>query len=466
MARIDKITEDKIKQATDIVAVISDWVTLRKSGVEYVGLCPFHDDHTPTNFKVSKAKQMYKCFACGEGGDVFTFLEKKANLKYGDALLYLANKFSVYVPDEDHKERERWQHIKPAKPRDVADVEPEKQMLIMPREWVSKTMKSDMPCVFIDWLRSLPWANVATNNQRQRVDEMLWQYCVGRWTQGRVVFWYIDEQGRPRGGKIMTYMTDGHRYHEKKGEPNSTTWVHWQRGKSGQPLCDMKTYGYRHLLFGSHLLNRYPNATVNIVESEKTALICAIAYGHPERNLWLACGGLDFFKPEHIKPLIDSGRRIWMWPDKDGVKAWREKLNSVLSDRVTMTTKFIDDNWLPEDGEKADVADIILRHIQHPETIRQQKHTGDPQSTTEIIATASYHSGVNSAATPEPTATWDSEEPFIDPEELADPRVRVWRERMSHVHSSGWGKWPTSKVEGVKSVGEVLSEHPLLKKLI
>ena len=91
MAHIDKITEDKIKQATDIVAVIEDWVTLRKSGVEYVGLCPFHDDHTPTNFKVSKAKQMYKCFACGEGGDVFTFLEKKANLKYGDALLYLAN---------------------------------------------------------------------------------------------------------------------------------------------------------------------------------------------------------------------------------------------------------------------------------------------------------------------------------------------------------------------------------------
>lgn len=458
MAHIDKITEDKIKQATDIVAVIEDWVTLRRSGVEYVGLCPFHDDHTPTNFKVSKAKQMYKCFACGEGGDVFTFLEKKANLKYGDALLYLANKFSVYVPDEDPKERERWQHIKPAKPRDVADVEPEKQMLTMPREWVSKTMKADMPCVFIDWLRSLPWANVATNNQRQRVDEMLWQYCVGRWTQGRVVFWYIDEQGRPRGGKIMTYLPDGHRYHEKKGEPNSTTWVHWQRGKSGQPLCDMKTYGYRHLLYGSHLLNRYPQATVNIVESEKTALICAIAYGHPERNLWLACGGLQFFKQEHIQPLIDSGRRIWLWPDKDGVAVWWEKMKAVLSDRVTMTTKFIDDNWLPEDGEKADVADIILRHVQRPETVR--KHTGDPQPP------AIGESGGSAAATPEPPAAWDSEDPFLDPEEMADPRVRMWREKMSHVHSSGWGKWPKSKVEGVKSVGEILQEHPLIKKLI
>ena len=86
MALIDKITEDKIKEAADIVLVISDWVKLRRSGVEYVGLCPFHDDHTPTNFKVNKNKQMYKCFACGKGGDVFTFLKDKAGLDYGDAL--------------------------------------------------------------------------------------------------------------------------------------------------------------------------------------------------------------------------------------------------------------------------------------------------------------------------------------------------------------------------------------------
>lgn len=399
MAKIDRITEDKIKQAADIVAVIEDWVRLRKSGVEYVGLCPFHEDHTPTNFKVSKTKQMYKCFACGEGGDVFTFLEKKANLKYGDALLYLAEKFSVYVPDEDPKERERFRNIKPAKPRDVTDVEPEKQMLVMPRSWVSKTMKAQEPCVFIDWFRSLPWANDPMNNQRGRVDDMLWQYCVGRWTQGRVVFWYIDEQGRPRGGKIMTYLPTGKRYHEdkSKGEPNSTQWIHYQRGKSGQWLCDMKTYAYRHLLFGSHLLNRYPQATVNIVESEKTALICAVAYGHPERNLWLACGGLDFFKLEHIQPLISAGRRIWMWPDKDGIDKWKAKTSSILSDRVTLTTKFIDDNWVPEDGEKADVADIILRHIQHPETIRQN-HTGDPQPPTRV------GTGGSAAATPDPSA--------------------------------------------------------------
>ena len=458
-ALIDKITEDKIKEAADIVSVISDWVTLRRSGVEYVGLCPFHDDHTPTNFKVNKNKQIYKCFACGKGGDVFTFLKDKAGLDYGEALRYLAQKFSVYVPDEDPKERERWANIKPAKPRDVADVVPEKQTLIMPREWVSGTVKADYPCTFIEWLRSLPWSN----EQQQRMNEILWLYCVGRWKDGRVVFWYIDEQGNPRGGKLMTYQPNGKRYHEKPGEPNSTSWIHYQRGKNGQPLCDMSTYTYRHLLFGSHLLIRYPEAVVNIVESEKTAIVCAIAYGQPERNLWLACGGLNFFKLEHIKPLIDANRRVWLWPDKDGVTQWEEKLKDVLSDRVTMTTKFLTDSWIPDDGEKADVADIILRHIQHPETIRRD--TGDGQCATEKKATATDQSGANPAQTPE-TPEWDTDEPFLDEEELRDPRVRRWREIMSRVHSSGWGKWPKSNVPDVKTVAEILTEHPLLSKLI
>jgi single-stranded DNA-binding protein len=216
----------------------------------------------------------------------------------------------------------------------------------------------------------------------------------------------------------------------------------------------MKTYKYEHMLFGSHLLNRYPQAVVNIVESEKTALICANAYGHPEQNLWLACGGLQFFRLEHIKPLLDAKRRIWLWPDKDGVSQWEAKMKDILSDRVTMTTRFIEDNWTPEDGEKADVADIILRHIQQPSTAvdRRNNHTGDGQGATDNNATASYHSGATPAPTPDTDRPADvlpeewrehkvimqaikewqlthaEDEPFLDPIELQDPRVRMWRE--------------------------------------
>lgn len=400
---IDKITEDKIKQAANIVSVIEDWVKLRKAGVEYVGLCPFHDDHTPTNFKVNPNKQMYKCFACGAGGDVFTFLKKKANLDYGEALRYLAHKFSVYIPD-DTGTAARWANIKPAKPRSVEDVDPEKQMLILPREWVKGTMQLREPNNFIEWISDLPW----NQEQRARVQTVLWQYCVGRWRDGRVVFWFIDEQGRPHGGKLMRYGDNG-----KRVKTEDPSWIHYQRDKYGNKLCDMKTYKYYPTLFGLHLINRYPTATINVVESEKTALICAIAYGQTERNLWLACGGLQQFKIDTLRPLIEAKRRVWMWPDKDGVEKWSKKLADMPSEQVTITTKFLADYWHEEDGEKADVADVILRHIQHPETAKRN----EPDQTHEVIE------------------IWDSDEPFLDPEEL-DPQVRKWRDILrSKFHS-------------------------------
>ena len=398
-AHIDKITEDKIKQAANIVSVIEDWVKLRKTGVEYVGLCPFHDDHTPTNFKVNPNKQIYKCFSCGAGGDVFTFLKDKAGLDYGDALRYLAHKFSVYVPDEDPKDRDRWAHIKPGKPRSMEDVEPEKQMLILPREWVKWTMQLREPNNFIEWISGLPW----NQEQRARVQTVLWQYCVGRWRDGRVVFWFIDEQGRPHGGKLMRYGDNG-----KRVKTEDPSWIHYQRDKHGNKLCDMKTYKYSPTLFGLHLINRYQTATINVVESEKTALICAIAYGQTEHNLWLACGGLEQFKIDTLRPLIEANRRVWMWPDKDGVEKWHKKLADMPSEQVTITTKFLTDYWHEEDGEKADVADVILRHIQHPETAK----CNEPDQTHEVIE------------------IWDSDEPFLDPEEL-DPQVRKWREILS-----------------------------------
>ena len=72
---IDRATIDKIMDATNIVDVVGEFVTLRKSGVNYKGLCPFHDDKTPS-FMVSPSKQICKCFSCGEGGTAINFLMK------------------------------------------------------------------------------------------------------------------------------------------------------------------------------------------------------------------------------------------------------------------------------------------------------------------------------------------------------------------------------------------------------
>lgn len=86
---IDQPTIDRILDAAQIYDVVSDFVTLRKRGVNYVGLCPFHDDKTPS-FYVSPAKGLCKCFACGKGGNAVHFIMEHEQMSYPEALKYLA----------------------------------------------------------------------------------------------------------------------------------------------------------------------------------------------------------------------------------------------------------------------------------------------------------------------------------------------------------------------------------------
>lgn len=96
---IDKITEDKIKSATDIVEVVSDYVDLKKKGANYVGLCPFHEDHTPS-FYVTPQRNICHCFTCGEGGDSIGFLMKKLGITYPEVLKLLARKYGIDIPEK------------------------------------------------------------------------------------------------------------------------------------------------------------------------------------------------------------------------------------------------------------------------------------------------------------------------------------------------------------------------------
>jgi DNA primase catalytic core len=89
---------DRIKDATDIIDIIQDFVGLRKKGINYVGICPFHDDTSPSMY-VSPSKQIFKCFACGTGGDVISFIEKHERLSYPEALRYLAKKYNIEIPE-------------------------------------------------------------------------------------------------------------------------------------------------------------------------------------------------------------------------------------------------------------------------------------------------------------------------------------------------------------------------------
>lgn len=103
---IDQITISRIQDAAQIVDIVSDFVTLRRRGVNWVGLCPFHDDRTPS-FYVSPAKNICKCFACGEGGTPIHFVMKHEQLSYYEALKYVARKYGIEVVEKEFTDEEK-----------------------------------------------------------------------------------------------------------------------------------------------------------------------------------------------------------------------------------------------------------------------------------------------------------------------------------------------------------------------
>lgn len=458
-----KIPDEIVKHIEDVARiedVVGDFVTLRRAGVNLTGLCPFHNDHHDGNFIVRPSTvsaknggNTYRCFVCDAKGGVVKFLMESEHMTFPDAVRYLGRKYCIPVDDVPVN----WT---PPPPRPLP---PPLPRLTFKRQTVKDSMKGVEQTLLVRWLRSLPW----NDEQQARLTEVLRLYCVATCPHGPewVAFWQITHDGVPLTAKYMRYHADGHRVKDRDAQNRkvfASDWEHAWRAREKQYDADKWDTNSR-ALFGCHLLAKYPQAVVNVVESEKTALIMATRYGDFDKQLWLACGGLNFLKLDMLQPLVDQGRTVWLWPDKDGASKWQTMADKLGYDKCHVYTRFFDTCWRDEDGPKADAADIIIHMMRTGD--KPRKNTGDGQGATEINATAAYHSGVNPALTPE-TPVWNSDEPFLDEEELRDPRVRRWREIMSHVHSFVWGKWPKSNVADVKSVGEILIEHPIIQKLV
>ena len=338
---MDRWTEARIKDTARIVEVVGDYVELRKRGVEYEGLCPFHNDRHLGSFKVSPAKNICTCFSCGATYDPVGFIMAMEKVRYPDALGMLAKRYGIAIDSQENID------YKPVRRETI-----KLPMLVISNDIVRATIGGDTDLT--RWFRSLPWSP----EQRARVESVLRDYAIG--SRGdRVVFWQVDEQGRVRTGKVMKYLPDGHR--DKSVNPG---WMHNQPDIREQ--LNLKSYDVEKVPFGLHLLNRYPHAAVNIVESEKTALVCAIAYGNSEQYLWMALGGKGMLSRERLEPLIKAKRRIYLWPDKDAIDEWRDKANKIGVDNIKLYTNYLVD-WREADGPKADVADIIIKQLQGDE---------------------------------------------------------------------------------------------------
>ena len=359
---IDQRIIDKVTEVADIVDVVSDFVTLKKKGARYLGLCPFHDDRHIGNFVVYPAKNVYRCFACDAKGGPIQFVKQIRNCDFPDAIRYLAKKYNIPVEGTEGIDAPTQRTPPPPLPT-----------LFLPTEMVTRTLGRDS--ALHTWLRNLPWSS----RQAERVEQVLDEYQVGTTKQGFTVFWQIDDCGGIRTGHCILYKPNGHRYHDDERAYNSD-WttamlrrevVKDERGypvrdDAGEPIprypqYDEEKVEMRQTLFGMHLLDKYPTADVHIVESEKTALVCAIYFGNDDRQVWMACCGKYNLTAEKLAPIIKRRRVVALHPDKDGADEWRAKLEHLGYNRAYINDAMMALRWKPEDGPKADMADVIVR---------------------------------------------------------------------------------------------------------
>lgn len=199
--------------------------------------------------------------------------------------------------------------------------------------WMSHSPQS----TFWQWLSTTCRDRLSlTDADLQRVYN---DYQIGATRRSDIIFWQIDEDQRVHTGHIMQYGPDGHRL-------SYNGWVHQQLMREGRLPGD---YALVQCLFGQHLLSRYPDRQVCIVESEKTAIVCAAR--HPSQ-VWLATGGSGGLSAEKLSPL--RGRRLTFFPDSGCYQKWLERLQQAegLSYSVSEQLEAYQPN--------TDLADLLL----------------------------------------------------------------------------------------------------------
>lgn len=210
--------------------------------------------------------------------------------------------------------------------------------------WAEQAAKR--PSTFRTWFESLPF-------DKERIQEVLTEYYVGGTEKDilfcgnnhgpAAVFWMIDEQGRVHDAKLIAYHADGHRV---QGWGNSMRAI-CEKQKSGPQLSETEK-----VLFGLHLLNRYPQKTVCIVESEKSALVCACQY--PE-YLWLATGGCGNLQASKLLPLMN--RNLVIYPDSGEYQKWCERMKESGHKHYHVV------DFMESYEPNTDIADLILGHL-------------------------------------------------------------------------------------------------------
>ena len=326
---------------TEVARRLGD--SVRRVGVNHVTLCPWHDDHHPSLSLVEGTNKNYcHCFSCDRGGDVIGFTMQHEGWTFQEASQWLSSTFGICTV-------QRGGYTPMPKPHPV----------VKPAEPVYTYIPMEMADGLVSAENSLCRC-LMRMFQPEAVEWLVEEYHLGCYSMNGLddytVFPSIDMLGRVCNLKVQHYYTD----------PQSTRFGH----------CDQTAYWLGRIwaregrlprdavfcsecLFGEHLLQRYPNSVVALVESPKNALFGALAF---PQLVWVAAGSKSMLKREVLQPL--KGRDVIVVPDCDAVKEWTSVV-STMSDLANFTVSDFCQRMAPEGQPKFDIADYLQQQLFH-----------------------------------------------------------------------------------------------------
>ncbi len=304
-------------------------------GKRVLALCPFHDDKRIGSFVINPKTGTFKCYSCNAQGDAITLYRGiHPGLTYRQAL--------------EEMSRGRGPATTGVAPKAKRE---EKPLLDLGMDLPKLCCKTgDQACTLIKALLSWPW----TEEQRERLLRAFEEYLVGSCLKennaGWAIFWQIDDKWRVLGGKMMRYRPDGHRDRESRYRVDSAVSILSRMRQLNPGDARMGS-----CLFGLHRVDKYPDAKVVIVESEKTALLCT-AFDGSGKRIYMATGGKSALSESLLRPLMQRGRDVTLSPDADACEAWLAVAKGINYARLSMLPPV---RRREGTGEKADLGDFI-----------------------------------------------------------------------------------------------------------
>jgi Domain of unknown function (DUF6371)/CHC2 zinc finger/Virulence-associated protein E len=333
---IDSTRIDRIKN-TPLLDVIGKYVYMEKKGRDYFGLCPFHEETTPS-FSISPKKGVWKCFGCGEAGtDSISFIEKKENLSFPQAVEHIEKEMGWF--GNSHIITHMTPPKKNTKKKEINPPE-QKEYSTFPTQNVDAQLAFNEQNPFHLFLKETfpdTYQNIILKHHIGTSGKYYFDNNIPK-----TVFWYRNEKGEYLNGKIVPYSPDGKRKKDKTNIDYAPRWG------------GVEEKGYIKCLFGQHqILNAPIEAYIGLVESEKTVIV---ASQFAPRIIWLAKGASTGLTDEKIWVLKD--RHVLVFPDCD--TAGRKMAASDLEKLTGFAASVSVLDIFPERDDKTDICDHFL----------------------------------------------------------------------------------------------------------